>query len=102
MSRSSVLYLVAWAIVPVAFAFYIGLAYTRSLSAGLLPFISIGEWKWWVAFAVALVIGASCVASARLKSNVRWIGWSVFYLAAMSAILTAVHAAVACHFGDCI
>ena len=102
MSRSSALYLVAWLVVPLAFATYLGVAYARGLNAGLLPFIGIHEWKWWVAFAVSLVVGAGCFVAARATGTVRWKGWTALYVAAMSVILVGIHVAVACSRGDCL
>jgi hypothetical protein len=102
MKRTVALYAIAWGAIPVAFGFYVGLAYSWSLSQGRLPFLRTNEAKWWLGFIVALLIGTSCIAMARSRSRVKHVVWAAVYIVVMSVVLLGVHVGVSCGHGDCL
>jgi hypothetical protein len=102
MSKAAGLYLVAWVIVPVAFALYVNFAYSWSLGRGTLPFLGAHELRWWIGFVSGLVLGVSCVTLARPRIGVMAMVWPALYAIAMAAVLLGTHLAVACGHGDCL
>ncbi len=102
MSRAVALYAVAWIAVPIAFAVYVSVAYSWSLSKGTLPFLGAHELRWWIGFIGALFIGTTCVAVARQRSGAGLILWPAAYAVAMAVVLLGTHLAVACGRGDCL
>jgi FtsH-binding integral membrane protein len=103
MNRTKALYAIAWGAIPIAFALYVGFAYSWSLSRGRLPFLRANEARWWFGFIVALLIGTFCIAMARSRSATKHILWAAVYVAIMSVVLFAVHVGVACNgYGDCL
>jgi hypothetical protein len=101
MSNTTILYVLAWVGVPIAFASYVYSAYSRSLARGTLPFLGTQETKWWIAFVVSLLLGGTYVAAAKHRNRVRQVLWSILYVIAM-AVLLRIHLTVACGKGDCI
>jgi len=96
------LYLVAWIAVPVAFLTYIHFAYSVGLVDGRLPFLGSEGWKWWLAFVVSILAGATCIALARKRNGINRILWLVLYIVAMGVLLIGAHLTVACSRGDCL
>jgi hypothetical protein len=102
MNKTTVLYCLALAGVPIAFAGYVHSAYSSSLARGTLPFLGTQEMRWWIAFVVSLLLGATMVASAQHISMVRRVLWSALYLVAMAVVPLGIHLTVACGQGDCL
>lgn len=102
MPRNVVLYLCACLAVPLLFAAYIFFSYSVSLKAGMLPFIHGREWRWWAAFAVLLLVGASCIWFARGPDAKYRVLMPVIYAVIMAVALAGVHLQVACMKGDCL
>jgi len=88
--------------VPLAFAGYVGLSYNLALSQRDLPFLGQREWRWWVAFLIALAVGGACIIAAETNRAKLRTAVLLIYLLCMSAALAGLHIAVACHLGDCI
>jgi hypothetical protein len=94
------LYAIALILVPVAFVTFVSAAY--ALAGGGLPFIGIHALKWWVAFALLLLSGASCVFFAHRRQPVGRVVWPLVYSVGMAVALMAAHLTVACKHGDCL
>jgi hypothetical protein len=102
MTRATALNLIAWVVVPIAFASYVHFSYRYSLARGDLPFLGPHEMRWWIAFALSLLLGTICIFLARGRSRVRQLVWAIAYVTAMSVLLVALHVVVGCGNGDCI
>ena len=102
MNRTLILYLVAWIVVPAAFALYVTLAYSWSLAKGSLPFLGTHEVRWWIAFISALFVGGICVVSAQRRGGIGQVLWPAVYVVVMAAVLLGAHLTVACIHGDCL
>jgi FtsH-binding integral membrane protein len=96
------LYTIACVVVPIVFAAYVNLSYSIALSDRQLPFLGAREWRWWVAFAFALIFGSTCVVIAGRRGGLARIFWSSVYAVVMAVVLASVHLAVACGRGDCL
>jgi hypothetical protein len=96
------LYAIAWVGVPIGFAGYVHFAYSWSLARGSLPFLGTHEFRWWIAFVVALLLGSACVVTARRRNGARGVLWPALYVVAMAAVLLGIHLGVACGHGDCL
>jgi hypothetical protein len=101
VQRRLVFHAIAWLLVPLAFAGYSALSYRIALSADRLPFLGGNEWRWWLGFILALLIGVGCVWSASSTAR-RAVAFAIVYCLVMSVALAVLHFWIACAFGDCL
>jgi FtsH-binding integral membrane protein len=94
--------LAIWAVlaVPLVFAAYVGFAYHVALTHRDLPFLPPREWRWYVAYLLALGSGVLAVALVPLSRPWARITLTVAYLGIMGFALVAVSLAVSCANGD--
>lgn len=88
--------LVAWVVVPVAFAFFALGAYDYAVSDSTGFFSSIGF--WWGSMLISIGIGWTILT--RLGRETRW--WVVaIYIVFEFGILFGTQGIVACNHGNC-
>lgn len=93
----------AWSFVavPLLFAIFVIASYGFALSHGELPFLGELEWRWYVAFGLALVSGTVCIFLAFFdRTVIRFIA-SVAYLFIMGSALVLIELLISCTQGAC-
>jgi hypothetical protein len=102
MKKSVLLNTIAWGVVPIIFATYVNFSYSLALAQNRLPFLAPREWRWWVGFCIALLVGTGCFISARQTKSKLTIVAIGGYVLIMAVALSGIHVAVACGRGDCL
>jgi FtsH-binding integral membrane protein len=102
MKTNVVLNIVAWLLIPLAFAGYIDLAYVHALERRALPFLGAHELSWWMAFVVGLALGCVCIVAAHPRSSVARITWTLAYIVVMGVVFVGAQWMIACGHGDCL
>jgi hypothetical protein len=102
MRRRILFYVVAWLLVPLAFATFVNISYGNALRYGALPFLGLHALRWWTTFAVALMLGGACMFFAHRRARLVKALWPIAYVIVMGVVLAGIHLAIACRWGDCL
>lgn len=102
MPRRTLFYVVAWLVVPLAFALFVYISYGNALRYGALPFVGLHALRWWASFAVALALGSVCMFFAYRRARLAKVLWPIAYVIVMGAVLAGIHLTIACRWGDCL
>lgn len=102
MPRRTLLYIVAWLVVPVAFAVFVNVSYGDALRYGALPFLGLHALRWWASLAIALVLGGACIFFAHRRARLAKVLWPIAYVIVMGVVLAGLHLGIACRWGDCL
>lgn len=102
MPRRTLLYIVAWLGVPIAFAAFVNISYGNALRHGALPFVGLHALRWWASLAVDLMLGAACMFIAYRQAGLARVLWPIAYIVVMGVVLAGLHLTIACRWGDCL
>jgi hypothetical protein len=102
MAKSRLLYALAWAGIPMIFGGLGSLRYSAALSVDSMRSVVRSETTGLAAFAILLLLGASCIIAADRRSVGEHAIQILTYVILMSMILGAVYLGVECDHGNCL